>query len=201
MAGNATYLSPTVQNEMIDIIGKSILETVVSKVKKAGILSVLMDETTDASHQEQVEGSAMVHCVDTTTTVDTEIVKERILGVACAEQTTGEALADLLLAVVFRAGLNVQDIVGQGYDGGSNLSSCVKGIQARIRELNPRAILTQCYAHCLNGALINAVSSREHAAARNFLRIAELAYTFVERQCCKISSLYHCAGTSAAENQ
>ena len=177
-AGNATYLSPTIQNEMIDIIGKSILETVVSKVKEAGIFSVLMDETTDASHQEQV--SVMVRFVDTTATVDTEVVTERLLGVVCAQQTTGEALAELLLVVISRAGLNVQDIVGQGYDGGSNVSGGVKGVQARIREVNPRAVFTQCYAHCLNRALVNAISSREHMAARNFFGIVELAYTFVE---------------------
>lgn len=178
MAGNATYLSPTIQNEMIDIIGKSIKEKVVLKVKEAGIFSVLMDETTDASHQEQV--SIMVRFVDTNATVHTEIVNELLLGVVCAEQTTGEALTELLLAVISRAGLNVQDIVGQGYDGGSNMSGGVKGVQARVRELNPRALFTQCYAHCLNRSLVNAISSKEHAAARDFFGIVELVYTFIE---------------------
>jgi Domain of unknown function (DUF4371) len=64
MAGNATYPSPTIQNEMINIIGKSILEAVVSQEREAGIFSVLMDETTNASHQEQA--SVMVRFVDTT---------------------------------------------------------------------------------------------------------------------------------------
>jgi len=178
MSANATYLSPTIQNQMIDTIGKSILESIVVKVQDAGAFSVLMDETTDSSHQEQL--SVMVRFVDKTATVDTDVIKERLLGVVCATQTTGEALTDMLLTVIRRAGLRVEDIVGQGYDGGSNMSGANKGVQARVRELNPRALFIQCYAHCLNRALVNAVSSREHAAARNFFGIVELVYTFVE---------------------
>ena len=178
MSANATYLSPTIQNQMIEIVGQSVLEAVVVKVKEAGMFSVLMDETTDASHQEQL--SVMVRFVDKTATVDTQVIKERLLGVVCATQTTGEALTELLLDIIGRAGLNVENVVGQGYDGGSNMSGVHKGVQARIRELNPRALFTQCYAHCLNRALVNAVSSREHTAARNFFGVVELVYSFVE---------------------
>ena len=169
MSANATYLSPTIQNQMIDIIDKSIVEAVVLQVNEAGIFSVLMDETTDASHIEQV--SVMVRFVDKAATVHTEIVKERLLGIVSAKQTTGEALTDLLLSVISKAGLDIKNVVGQGYDGGSNMSGTTKGVQARIRELNPRALFTQCFAHCLNRALVNAVSSREHSAARNFLAL------------------------------
>jgi len=116
----------------------------------------------------------MVRFVDTTATVDTQVIKERLLGVVCATQTTGEALTELLLDIIGRAGLNVENIVGQGYDGGSNMSGVHKGVQARIRELNPRALFTQCFAHCLNRALVNAVSSREHTAARNFFGVVKL---------------------------
>lgn len=73
MADNATYLSPTIQNEMIDVTSKSVPEKVVSNVKQAGIFSVLMDETMDASHQGQV--SVMVRYVDMAATVDTEVIR------------------------------------------------------------------------------------------------------------------------------
>ena len=36
------------------------------------------------------------------------------------------------------------------YDGASVLSSSKAGVQARIREISPRAVYTHCYAHCLN---------------------------------------------------
>jgi len=178
MSANATYLSPTIQNEMIEVIGQSILGAVVIKVKEAGMFSVLMDETTDASHQEQL--SVMARFVDTTATVETQVITERLLGVVCATQTTGEALTQSLLDIIGRAGLNVENIVGQGYDGGANMSGVHKGVQARVKELNQRALFTQCFAHCLNRALVNAISSREHSAARNFFGVVELVYNFIE---------------------
>ena len=176
----ATYLSPTIENQMIDIIGQSIVEAVVVKVKEAGIFSVLMDETTDGCHQEQL--SVMVRFVDTAATVDTEviIIKERLLGDVCANQTTGAALTDLLLTVRDRAGLKVEDIVRQGYDGASNMTGVNKGVQARIRELNRRALFTECFVHCLNRALVNARHVSMQPLRRNFSGIVQVVYIFVE---------------------
>ena len=42
-AGNATYLSPTSQNEMIEIVGQHIQTEVVRRAKKAGVFAILMD--------------------------------------------------------------------------------------------------------------------------------------------------------------
>ena len=178
MPGNATYLSPTIQNEMIDIVGNSILEIIAQRVKLSGYYSVLMDETTDARHIEQV--SIMVRYVDIDAKDELNVVNERLLGVVSADETTGEALTKLLLGVLTKNGLNVENIIGQGYDGGANMRGGSKGVQARIRELNPRAMYTHCFAHCLNRALVNAVCSKEHAVARNFFGIVELIYTFIE---------------------
>jgi len=73
MSANATYLSPTIQNQMTELVRQSLLEAVVVKTKEAGMFSVLMDETTDASHQQQL--SVMVCFVDKTATVDTQIIQ------------------------------------------------------------------------------------------------------------------------------
>ena len=66
------------------------------------------------------------------------------------------------------------------YDGGANMRGSCKGVQARIKEINPKAMYTHCFAHCLNRALVNAISSKEHACARNFFGVVELTYTFTE---------------------
>jgi len=50
----------------------------------------------------------------------------------------------------------VQNVVGQGYDGVSNMRGAAKVVQTRIRELNPTAIFVHCYAHNVNHALVNA---------------------------------------------
>ncbi|KAH1028503.1 hypothetical protein HUJ05_001858, partial [Dendroctonus ponderosae] len=47
---NATYISKTVQNELIDACKEIIQEKVLQKVKEAKYFSILFDETTDISH-------------------------------------------------------------------------------------------------------------------------------------------------------
>ena len=53
-AANAKYTSAQIQNEMIPLIGSSIQKVICDSVRQASVFSVLMDETTDVSHREQV---------------------------------------------------------------------------------------------------------------------------------------------------
>jgi len=46
--------------------------------------------------------------------------------------------------------LDPKKLRGQGYDGGSNMSGCLKGVQARLRGLESRAVFIHCGNHCLN---------------------------------------------------
>ena len=47
-----TYLSPTIQNEMIDIIGKNIIQAIlIDGVKKAGMHSVSADEVSSSNNE------------------------------------------------------------------------------------------------------------------------------------------------------
>ena len=94
--------------------------------------------------------------------------------------TTGEEITNIIIKTLNSLGLQVEDIVGQGYDGGSNMSGNRKGIQARIRELNPLALFTHCYSHSLNRVLVNSVCNRSNIEASKFFGIVELVYTFIE---------------------
>lgn len=67
--------------------------------------------------------------------------------------TTGEALTRVILDVLSRYNLPIAKLRAQCYDGASNMSGCFKGVQARIKELQPRALYVHCTAHSLNLAL------------------------------------------------
>ena len=54
MLKNATYTSPDIQNQVIDVLGDHILEKVLTKVKKAQYFSLIADEVTDSSNKEQL---------------------------------------------------------------------------------------------------------------------------------------------------
>ena len=47
--GNALRISWETQNELISLCGKEISEKIVSRVKEAGIYSIIVDETTDTA--------------------------------------------------------------------------------------------------------------------------------------------------------
>ena len=69
-----TYLSPTIQNELIQCCELEIRDNIIVKCNEAGYFAVIADETTDVSVTEQL--SVCIRYVDT----DTCEVREEILG-------------------------------------------------------------------------------------------------------------------------
>ena len=52
---NATYLSPDIQNQLICAMADKVLENILVEVKEAKFFcSILVHETPDAAHQEQI---------------------------------------------------------------------------------------------------------------------------------------------------
>lgn len=72
-------------------------------------------------------------------------------------------------------GINCEYLIGQGYDGASNMSGKYKGVQALVREKYPKAIYVHCAAHTLNLAVSNASNIQP---IRNCLGIIEKLYDF-----------------------
>ena len=52
---NAKYLSPKIQNEIINICGSMIIEKIVSEVHESVPFSILADESPDVSAHEQCQ--------------------------------------------------------------------------------------------------------------------------------------------------
>ena len=124
---NATYLyvSHQIQNELIDIIGTDISEEIVRRLKEAEHFAVIVDETPDTSHKEQLSITVRyVHEAD---------IEERLLALRILDETTSEILFETLCAVLQSHGVDVSNMRGQCYDGASNVSGKRTGLQARIK--------------------------------------------------------------------
>jgi len=151
----AMYISPTIQNNLITIIGKMIQDRLVNRINRAKSFSILVDETTDVSRIEQM--SFCVRYVDE----DPEhqfILREDFLKFVSVENTTGKNIANVILETVKCLGIDSKYMVGQGYDGAASMSGNFNGVQAIIRKVHPTALYVHCSAHSLNLALSHSCS-------------------------------------------
>ena len=55
----------------------------------------------------------------------------------------------------------MSELRSQGYDGASTMSGHKSGVQARIREKQPKAVYTHCAAHSLNLVIVKSCSLPE----------------------------------------
>jgi len=147
---NATFVSKTVQNELINICGSITTDKLIKEVKDSVFYSILCDETSDLAHIEQITLS--VRYVDTTTCT----IKENFICFVPVFECTDENLANVIVQKLKELGLSLEFLRGQGYDGGANMSWKYKGVQARILNLQPKASYTHCASHRLNLTLLKA---------------------------------------------
>jgi hypothetical protein len=72
------------------------------------------------------------------------------LNVFTTGDTTGQGLCDSVVECLTEAGLVTVWIIGQSYDGASNVSVKHNGLRTKITAMSPRAIYIWCHAHRLN---------------------------------------------------
>uniref|UniRef100_A0A8C1E7M5 TTF-type domain-containing protein n=1 Tax=Cyprinus carpio carpio TaxID=630221 RepID=A0A8C1E7M5_CYPCA len=148
------YLSGTIQNEIIAIIGNKVLEEIVRRVHRAKYYSVIMDCTPDVSHKEQL--SIVLRIVNCEPSVS---IAEHFFGFLDVEDTIGKGLTEVLLDHLQKHSLSLSDCRGQSYDNGSNMMGHKQGVQARILQLNSKAFYIPCSSHTLNLVVADAAKS------------------------------------------
>ena len=84
---------------------------------------------------------------------------EDFVGFVKLEKMDAESIADTLLSTAQEWGLLLSDLVAQGYDGASVMSSDKNGVQAKIKEKYPNATYVHCRSHVLNLAVSSGCNS------------------------------------------
>ena len=91
---NATYLSPTIQSEIIATCAEIVQKRLVQTINSAKCFSVLADETTDISRKEQ-----MSICIRYIVSEDNVFVlKEDFVTFVHVEKTTGDYLSNAIIS-------------------------------------------------------------------------------------------------------
>ena len=141
---NATYRSKTIQNEIIETVGNYISSKIIAEVKQTRMFSVMADEAADVSNKENL--SLVLRYVDSSKNIREEFVGFRL----CGEETTGNAIKELIINSVRDLGLTMDNCRGQSYDGAGNMAGRYVGASTLIQHQFPKAIN---YVHCMNHRL------------------------------------------------
>jgi len=140
---SSIYLSPDIQNEIIELIAKEmILNPLLEEIKKAKFYSILADEIS-SHHTEQL--ALCIRFVDEQCNI-----REEFIQFSTVLRADGATVAAEILESLKKLGVLIEDCRGQGYDGCSSMSSNRVGVQARIKEVSPLAVYQHCCSHNLN---------------------------------------------------
>lgn len=166
-----TFVSWMRQNQLIESTAKYIRGIIVKDIKVAKFFSISMDTTFDNSKKEQL--SFVLRYIN-----EAGIVNERLLTMKECSNTTGQYLFTVFEKICDENGLDWKHyLVGQSYDGASNMRGTYQGVQSLIKSFNSAATYVWCYAHRLNLVLTDAVSCSYNA--KDMFGIVEVIYEFI----------------------
>ncbi|QHN84741.1 Zinc finger MYM-type protein [Arachis hypogaea] len=111
--GNAQYISPGVQKDILHIFARKVRATIREEIGDSKFC-IIIDEARDESKREQM--SVVLRFVD-----KHGCVQERFFDLIHVSDTCSLTLKTEISSVLSRHNLDVQNLRGQGYDGASNM--------------------------------------------------------------------------------
>ena len=137
------YLSPEIQNDLLEIISLSILRSKAGKLQSSTMFAVMADECVDISNHEQ-----LAICFRW---VDTELeVHEDFAGLYEIPDISARTIVHVLKDCLIRMNLNWSRCRAQCYDGASNMAGHRTGVVSQVLSMESRALFTHCFGHSLN---------------------------------------------------
>ena len=131
------------------------------------MFSVTADEAADVSNKENL--SLVLRYVDSSKNIREEFVGFRL----CGEETTGNAIKELIINSVRDLGLTMDNCRGQSYDGAGNMAGRYVGASTLIQHQFPKVIYVHCMNHRLNLCVADtcwlAMVQNMMGTVRNFL--------------------------------
>jgi hypothetical protein len=122
---HAKHTSPDIQNALIHM-GGMVQESICSSLRKAGVYTILAEETKDCSKKEQLANVLLY--------VDIEAAQlfEHFFTYVEATSLDARSLSMFILNALRKNELDPECIVSQGYDGASVMSGHCAGVYTAV---------------------------------------------------------------------
>lgn len=151
----STYISKTIQNELILTIGEEITGIITEKIGKAKFFSIIFDETTDISNSSQM--TFFVRYVfankiheDFLCFLQCHRENYADVGISIEPILSGKILADTVIKAMKDYSLNLKNCIGLGTDGCNVMLGEQKGAVQELKKTLKNALKSPCYNHALN---------------------------------------------------
>ncbi|XP_053373826.1 zinc finger protein 862-like [Mercenaria mercenaria] len=135
------YSSNQSISEFQSAIADVILEDKLSELKKCGVYSIVLDESTDNANRKRLLVYAQYL---SKSEIDTCLLNN-------IEITEGSATADVIVSKILMElrdkGLNLDNLVGVGTDGASVMTGRRNGVVKQLRDKCPSLVGVHCAAH------------------------------------------------------
>lgn len=125
--GQVSYLSSTISDEFIQLLGEYVLSKILKEAKYFGII---VDSTPDLQHVDQL--SFILRYVNP----KSYEVHERFLKFLPIKSHKGSALSQEILEFLQNCNLDIQNCRSQSYDNAANMSGKYSGVQSKIKDIN-----------------------------------------------------------------
>ena len=168
---SSRYQSPEIINELMELMSKNLLRSLLADIKAQPFYAIIADETRDISGREQLALS--IRWVS-----ESYQVHEDLIGLAVVEATDAASLKSVILDSLIRCGLSISNCCGQAYDGAANMSGGLSGVAARIQNDEPKALYVHCTAHCVNLCMQDC--AKQCKAVRDALSLANEIFNFIK---------------------
>ena len=146
------YLSPDIQNEVIQLMSSSILQEITANLQAAKYFAIMADECVDISNCEQL--TVCLRWVDNSLEVH-----EDFLCLYNIPDIAADTITTAIKDVLNEMNLQIQWCRGQCYDGASSMAGSRRGVARQILDEESRALFTHCYGHSLNLAMCDTLKN------------------------------------------
>lgn len=135
-SGHTNYLSSVICEELVEIMGTSVLNEITSRIKESRYYSISLDSTPDESHVDQL--TLVFRYIEKYKPV------ERFVKFMPNQGHKAQDMFDGLMTFLNQHGIDIKHCRGQSYDNATAMSGKYNGLQAKVAAENNLAAWIPC---------------------------------------------------------
>lgn len=166
--GSTTYLSSTVQKELLECCYKTYQAEIKKEIQDAKYVAIMADETTDVSQITQL--------VIVFRYLVGNDIKERFWGFFNPKSTDAPGISEVLINELKKVVDKPDKLIGQTFDGAAVMRGDKSGVKIKVQSIYKYAYYVHCYARQLN--LILKSSAKSKNSNRFFSQLTAISNFF-----------------------